>query len=353
MGDGPEATRLIPGANNYDVGLGRAFWNYECSLCDQTDRHAHGLRHGVPATTDPPPLKRRVRKPTLIGACLIVALVAALAATLLRVNTSTSAMAPPPGFSTGQLVFDDQFTGTSLDAAHWNTFMTGQGDRIWNPSGLPPGDSAAGTRVHQTYFSPSQVTVNNGLNLTMVPSSAYSSLGYGYKSGVVTSSENFMLRGGYVQIKAKMSAASRGGWPAIWFIDPNGGGGSQEIDLQEGGFSPTDAGLPSGTPENNVFVSTYHMPSGGQSDFGYATPTPMNAGFNVYGMEYDPGRSIKTFYDGRLVGSWTHDISTTPYEIVIWNSQASDGASGYHTTGTSPDPSELSVAEVQSYALSK
>ena len=64
--------------------------------------------------------------------------------------------------------------------------MGGQGDRIWNSSGLPAGDSAAGYRVHQTYFSPSQVTVNNGLTLTMVPDTAYRSLGYGYRSGVVT-----------------------------------------------------------------------------------------------------------------------------------------------------------------------
>ena len=69
-----------------------------------------------------------------------------------------------------------------------------------------------------------------------------------------------------------MSESSRGGWPAIWFIDPNGGGGSQEIDLQEGGFTPAGSGVPSGTPENNVFVSTYHTPSNTQSDFAYATP---------------------------------------------------------------------------------
>ena len=64
------------------------------------------------------------------------------------------------------------------------------------------------------------------------------------RSGVVTTGGKFILRSGYVQIKAKMSDASLGGWPAIWFIDPNSGGGSQEIDLQEGGFTPTDAGLP-------------------------------------------------------------------------------------------------------------
>jgi beta-glucanase (GH16 family) len=294
---------------------------------------------------------QRKRTKQLVLACSIVALVTVLVTVLVIVITRKApAMAPPAGYSAGQLIFDDQFSGTTLNTAHWNTFMGGQGG-IWNPEGLPAGDSAAGNHTHQTYFSPSQVTVNNGLTLTMVPDTKYSSLGYGYRSGVVTTGDKLILRSGYVQIKAKMSDASRGGWPAIWFIDPNSGGGSQEVDLQEGGFTRKAAGLPSRTPENNIFVSTYHTPSGSQSDFSYATPKPMNAGFNIYGMQYIPGRSIKTYFNGRLVGSWTQNISTTPFEIVIWNAQAAASTSGYHTTGESPDPSDLSVAEVQVYAL--
>ena len=150
-----------------------------------------------------------------------------------------------------------------------------------------------------------------------------------------------------------MSDASQGGWPAIWFINPNGGDDSQEIDVQDGGFTPSAAGLPSDTPANRVFVSTYHTPSGNQTYFGYATPTSMNQEFNTYGMEYDPGRSIKTYFDGRLIGSWTQDVSTAPLELVLSNSQASAATSGYHTTGTSPSPSVMSVAEVQVYALPK
>ncbi len=296
---------------------------------------------------------RRKRTNQLVLAGLIVALVAVLLSVLVTViSRKAPGMAPPAGYSADQLIFDDQFSGTSLNSAHWNTFMSGQGAAIWNSDGLPAGDSAAGTHFHQTYFSPSQVTVNDGLTLTMVPDTKYSSLGYGYRSGVVTTGDKFTLQSGYVQIKAKMSEASRGGWPAIWFIDPNSGGGSQEIDLQEGGFTPKDAGLPSRTPENNIFVSTYHTPSDSQSDFSYATRKPMNARFNIYGMEYIPGRSIKTYFNGRLVGSWTQNISTTPYEIVIWNTQASVNTSGFHTTGESPNPSDLSVAEVQAYALS-
>ena len=268
------------------------------------------------------------------------------------ITSKATGMAPPAGYSAGQRVFDDQFPGTSLNSAHWNTVMGGQGGQIWNSAGLPAGDSAAGTHSKETYFSPSQVTVNNGLTLTMVPDTKYSSLGYRYRSGVVTTRDKFTFRSGYVQIKAKMPDASAGGWPGIWFIDPSSGGGSQEIDLQEGGFTPKYAGLPSGTPENNIFVSTYHTPSDSQSDFSWATPKPMNAGFNIYGMEYIPGRSIRTYFNGTLVGSWTQNISTTPYEIVIWNTQASGNTSGFHTTGESPNPSELSVAEVQVYALS-
>jgi beta-glucanase (GH16 family) len=296
---------------------------------------------------------RRKRIKPLVLACLIVALVVVLLGALKTVTTGKpSGMAPPAGYSAGQLIFDDQFSGTSLNSAHWNTFMSGQGDQTWNSAGLPAGDSAAGTHFHQNYFAASQVTVNDGLTLTMVPDTKYSSLGYRYRSGVVTTDGKFTLRGGYVQIKAKLSDASVGGWPAIWFLDPNGGGGSQEIDLQEGGFIAAGAGLPGGTPENKIFVSTYHTPSGSQSDFSYVTRKPMNAGFNTYGMEYIPGRSIKTYFNGRLVGSWTKNISTTPYEIVIWNTQASANTSGFHTTGESPGPSDLRVAEVQAYALS-
>jgi beta-glucanase (GH16 family) len=293
---------------------------------------------------------RRTRLRPLVLAGSIAAVVTVFVIVLVVVILpGATGMPPPTGYSASQLIFDDQFPGTSLNPAHWNTVMSGQGDSVWNPQGLPAGDSAAGTQSHQTFFSPAQVNVNNGLTLTMVPDTKYSSLGYGYRSGVVTTARKFALRSGYVQIKAKMSDSALGGWPAIWFIDPNGGGGSQEIDLQEGGFTAKSAAVPARTPENRIFVSTYHTPSGSQSDFSYVTPKPMNAEFNIYGLQYIPGKSIKTYFNGRLVGSWTANISTTPYEIVIWNTQASANTSGFHTTGTSPDPSELSVAEVQVY----
>ena len=63
-------------------------------------------------------------------------------------------MAPPAGYSAGQLIFDDQFSGTSLNSAHWNAVMGGQGDPIWNSDGLPAGDSQPGLTFIRPIFLP-------------------------------------------------------------------------------------------------------------------------------------------------------------------------------------------------------
>jgi len=142
---------------------------------------------------------RRRRTKQIVLACLIVVIAVVVLGALGIVNIGDAPRAripPPVGYSANQLVLDDQFPGTSLNSATWNSAMSGQGDAAWNTQGLPAGDSAAGTQSHQTFFSPSQVTVNNGLTLTMVPDSKYSSLGYKYRSGVVTTADKFTLRSG-------------------------------------------------------------------------------------------------------------------------------------------------------------
>ncbi len=88
---------------------------------------------------------RRNRSKQVVLACLIVALAGVLLSVLGSANTGpdtaatgpdTAAtgdptwMAPPTGYSAGQLIFDDQFHGTSLDPAHWDTVMIGQGDGV-------------------------------------------------------------------------------------------------------------------------------------------------------------------------------------------------------------------------------
>ena len=70
---------------------------------------------------------RRKRIKQLVLACLIVALVIVLLVFETVIIGKATGMAPPAGYSAGQLIFDDQFSGMSLNSAHWNTFMGGQG----------------------------------------------------------------------------------------------------------------------------------------------------------------------------------------------------------------------------------
>ena len=147
---------------------------------------------------------------------------------------------------------------------------------------------------------------------------------------------------------------SHGGLPQIWFLpgpaghgisDPNRG----EIDLFEGGYLPQPLGLPANTPENQVMTSHYDAPTDGWSGNGYVTGVDMNAGYHVYGMEYEPGKTIKTYFDGHLVSTFTKDINTDPYEVIIDNSEAASKLSSWHTIGSEPYPTVMSVAEVQAY----
>jgi hypothetical protein len=269
-------------------------------------------------------------------------------------TTTSTSLAAPAGYSSSQLIFDDQFKGTTLNTNNWNTFITSKAANgyPWNTNGLPSGDSSESGvgGFGSDYCSPSQVSVNNGANITMVPDTSES--GYSYKSGCLTSYGKFQLTNGYVQFKVKMPpGASTGGWPAIWFLPGPGGkaGDRGEIDLFEGGFLPSDVNLASNVPDDQVFASHYNGPTNGWQAAAYNTGVDMSAGYHTYGMEYIPGVSIKTFFDGHMVADFTTDINTDPYEIIINNSQANSTASGWHSSGTAPNPSVMSIAEVQAY----
>jgi beta-glucanase (GH16 family) len=277
---------------------------------------------------------------------------AASSSTTVTVSSSTN-MSPPAGYNVNQLAFVDTFAGPQLDTTKWNTYITSRAANgwPWNSTGLPTGGSAVSGPYGNVldYYMPNNIQVNRGTNLDIVPSSAVR--GYSYSSSVLTTYGKFQLTSGYVQVKAKMPNTSTGGWPAIWFLPgPGGSGGDRgEIDLFEGGFLPSDAGLPSTTPANRIFCSHYNGPTTGWVKTCIDAGVDLTASYHIYGMEYIPGVSVKTFLDGRLVGSFTSDINTDPYELIINNSFASPSTSGWHTTGALSSPTTMSVAEVQAY----
>jgi beta-glucanase (GH16 family) len=260
-------------------------------------------------------------------------------------------MNPPAGYSSSQLIFDDQFAGTRLDSSKWNTYIGAEGQR-WNNNGrLPYPYSGPNTPItdEAAMFGPSQVSVNKGLTLTATRNTnQYASL-YPWISGVVTTQGKFALpfTGWYVQVKAQMPDQTQGMWPAIWFLPGVSGTPINEFDGYEGGWVGADP--------NRIMHSDYFS-NQGQRQEAYDVGADVTAGYHVYGFQFLPNKSVTAYFDGRQVWqvSTSEGVTITPepYEIII-QLQVATSAVSSHTAPNATTPSaSMHVAEIQAYSAS-
>ncbi len=266
--------------------------------------------------------------------------------------SASTVMAPPPGYANSQMIFDDDFSGTSLNASKWVTYL-GSSGAVWNNNGaLPPpysGPTLPGAGNESAMFSPSQVAVDNGLTLTAQRNTNEYASAYPWISGVVTTEGNFSLptTGWYVQVKAKMPDQSQGMWPAIWFLPGVPGTPFNEIDGYEGGL------LGSGQP--NTLMNSNYFADQGQQDQLTSLGFDTTAGFHVYGVRFIPGQSITWYVDGdpvyQLLASSSVTITSEPYQIMLELQVATQQTAGWHTvTNANTPPSTMQIAEVQAYS---
>ena len=266
-------------------------------------------------------------------------------------TTSSSAeMTSPEGYSASQMIFDDQFSGTSLDN-NWSPQLGDEGS-TWNNNGaLPSPYSGPNTPLtnEEAMFGPSQVSVDNGLTLTATPNTNKYSGSYPWISGVVTTDGKFTLPttgGWYVQVRAKMPDTSQGMWPAIWFLCGTKCSANNEFDGYEGGFN--------GSNPNEIMHSDYFA-NQGQQEEGYNVGTDLTSGYNTYGFQFIPSHSITAYLNGQQVwqvlASSGVTITGEPYEIILELQVASALTSGFHTVTNSSTPtSSMEVSEVQAYS---
>jgi hypothetical protein len=251
-------------------------------------------------------------------------------------RASCASMAAPTGYSSSQLVFDDSFAGSTLDASHWRNYISDANSNFypWNADAF--GGSGGNSGGYDAeYFEPSAVGVNNGLSLTATRGSSRS--GYSFTSGVVTTEGHFALARGYLQVKAWMPDMTTGMWPGIWLM----GNASElpEIDLYEGGYTPNP---------NSAFAANLHVAGASQQ---MSQPgIDLSAGWHTYGIDYEPGSSITMYLDGKQVAKNTANVPSGPYFLLL-DLQVAQNATGWHTLvgSSTPSPSVMKVAEVQAY----
>jgi hypothetical protein len=254
-------------------------------------------------------------------------------------RVSSSSMLPPPGYS--HLIFDDMFSGLTLNSTKWIPQIADQ-TGIWNDNGkLPYPYSAVGNegKYNAEYGNTDQVVVNNGLTLNAQRDNTFS--GYSWKAGYIDTHNKFTFNQGFVQVRAKMPDSTTGGWASIWFLE---GGG--EIDLQESGYTGCGRSV-----VNQCLAMNLH--TSGNKQILYNTGVDLSATYHIYGMEYKPGQSITMYFDGKQVAQFTSNIPTGAYTIILTETIAQN-ASGWHTVASNSTPSPMSpfqTSEVQVWTL--
>ena len=264
---------------------------------------------------------------------------------------NTGQMPAPPGFATK--IFEDQFTGTTLDSSKWVTYEGDRGIR-WNNLGALP-DPYSGCNMPggtcAAMYAPSQVTVNNGLTFTAQRNTTQYASTYPWMSGIINTEGKFTLpttSAWYVQAKIKMPDTSQGMWPSLWFLCGTTCSPENELDAWEGGFQEI-----SGVPAVRTAHYDYFSNAGQQADeFDIGVDT--SQAYHTYGIAFVPNQYIKYYFDGALkftvsAGNGVN-IPAEPYEMMLNLNVANSSTCCWHSQYNANTPTTTEqIAEVQAY----
>ncbi len=194
-----------------------------------------------------------------------------------------------------QLVWSDEFNGTTINTANW-TFETGGGG--WGNN-------------EKEYYTASNAVVNNGK--LIITAKKRTILGYNYTSARLKTQGKREFTYGKIEARIKLPMG-QGLWPAFWMLGSNinsiGWPKCGEIDVMEH------------VNADNLIYGTMHWETNGYAYYGGNTTTTP-ALYHVYSVEWN-AQGIKWFVDGVQfhIGNTTNNINGTeefhkPFFILV------------------------------------
>lgn len=194
-----------------------------------------------------------------------------------------------------QLVFADEFNGSSLDLSKWDPNWL-----AWNATAIT---QPVNVSTEPVCYDPSQVSVGGGLvnlSLDQRPCTAANGTTYTHAGGMIQSVRYFNYTYGfaeaYINIPAGIDGVAPVNWPAFW-----GNGQNWPDDGEDDIMEVLDSRV----------CFTYHY-SGGQ--LGETCPQ-ISAGWHHFASYWQPN-SVTYFYDGVNVGSYAVSIASPHYLIM-------------------------------------
>lgn len=263
-----------------------------------------------------------------------------------------------------QIMFEDDFSGTTLDADKWNThFLWGPYLRINNEEQYYVDTLGSDADIGYTPFTiadgkltitaraaddpdgiapPAALPAADDSIWTDFPS-FQRDLTYTqptYTSGIITSYDAFKFANGYAEIRAKIPKGD-GLWPAFWLLNAYYVGREPEIDILE-----VRGELP------NQIVHTYHRRNldGLMVASSYVTDNqePVDGyadDFHDYGVRWERGK-ITWYIDGTPVQTYTGDDVAYQIMYVLLN-LAVGGDFNFSATDPSAIPAEFVIDHVR------
>lgn len=232
-----------------------------------------------------------------------------------------------------QLMFEDEFNGSSLDESKWNTsFLWGPYLTINNEEqyyvdslgsdnatdastpfvmsdGLLSITARAANDVN-SFPIPDELPDSNAPIWTDFPTfQRDNSYAPGnYTSGIITSYDSFNFVHGYAEMRARIPLG-QGLWPAFWLLNGYYVGQQPEIDIMEVlGHNPHQAfHTYHRLAQDGILLSDQGMTNNGDPATGYAD------GFHTYGVRWQRGQ-IDWYIDGNVVH--TYQGNDVPYQVM-------------------------------------
>lgn len=256
-------------------------------------------------------------------------------------SAGVPAAATPAGLdvSSYELVFSDEFNGSSLDEGKWITAPLSPETVIYEQL-----QYYVDTQDDdETLASPFTF---DGDNLVISASPAPSEQqadanGQSYLSGLITTRERYDMRYGYLEARVKLTQG-RGIWPAIWMLGTETDKLRPEVYVLE-----YDGSKPDSAFHNYNYVDEQgDLRSPGQQEVSVAG---FSEGFHTIGLRWSEDELL-FFIDGRA--SWRIIGDNVPAEdmhLII--NLAMGGVWPGAPDATTPDPAQLTVDYVRIYQL--
>jgi hypothetical protein len=262
--------------------------------------------------------------------------------------------------SRGRVLLEDVFAGHSLSRNRWNAYICDNNSHGWpwlmQPSVAVPSSAISRKNGRNAaYDLPSAIRVDDGLTLRAYRGTR--AAGYSWTGSVICSrptsnnfgsgtvhTAGFTFKDARVEVRAKMPDMTSGQWPSIWFL-PAWNNQGAEIDLFEGGFL-------SKKTNPNQLMAVNLISSGNRQQF-LDLRTDLSADYHTYSMEIRQGSSIKFFFDGSNVYTYTRNVPVGPYFIILSNGIASVHTASWHTqvSNSTPAINLMQVSYVRVLAL--